>query len=120
MVKSTNEYNLKIQRNLSITVSGYVRKIRGVDTAVTEATQGASSRIGVCPRVIKLDTPGTGQIIPVRLYNISAKMIEIALKSNLCELQEVSVLRHLDIDQKNKNPDNIHVQQHTAEFTNKT
>ena len=117
VVKSTNKYNLKIQPNESITVSGYVRKISGVDTAVTEATQGASSRIGVCPRVIKLDTPGTGQRIPVRLYNISAKMIEIAPKSNLCELQEVNVLRPLDLDQKNKTPDNIHVQQHTAEFT---
>ena len=69
---STNKYNLKIQQNESITVSGYIRKIRD-DTAVTEATQSTSSRIGVCPRVIKLDTPGTGQRIPVRQYNISAK-----------------------------------------------
>ena len=29
----------------------------------------------------------------------------------------MSVLRPLDIDQKNKTQDNIHVQQHTAEFT---
>ena len=36
VVKSTNKYNLKIQPNESITVSGCVRKIRGVDTAVTE------------------------------------------------------------------------------------
>ena len=57
-----------------------------------------------------------GQRIPIRLYNISAKMIEIVPKSNLCELQEASVLKPLDIDQKNKTQDNIHVQQHTAEF----
>ena len=43
-------------------------------------------------------------------------MIEIVPKSNLCELQEASVLKPLDIDQKNKTQDNIHVQQHTAEF----
>ena len=29
----------------------------------------------------------------------------------------MSVLRPLDIDQRNKTQDNIHVQQHTAEFT---
>ena len=117
VVKSTNKYNLKILPNESVTVSGYVRKMRGVDTAVTEATHGASSRIGVCAKVIKLDTPETGQRIPVQLYNISSKMIEIAPKSNHCELQEVSVLRPLDIDQKNKTKDNIHVQQHTTEFS---
>ena len=44
-------------------------------------------------------------------------MIEIAQKSKLCEFQEVTVLRPLDIDQKNKAQDNIHVQQHTTEFT---
>ena len=44
-------------------------------------------------------------------------MNEIAPKSNLCELQEVSALRPLDIDQKNKAQNNIHVRQHTAEFT---
>ena len=49
VVRSTNKYNLKIQPNESTTVSGYVRKIKGVDTAVTEVTHGASSRIGVCP-----------------------------------------------------------------------
>ena len=103
-------------QNESITVSGYVKKIRGVDTAVKEATQGASSGVGICPRIIKLDTPGIGQKIPVQLYN-SAKMIEIATQSNPCELQEVAVLRPLDIDQKNKAQDNIQVQQHTAEFT---
>ena len=52
VVKSSNKYSLKIQPNESITVSGYVRKITGNDTAVTEATQGASSWIGICPRVI--------------------------------------------------------------------
>ena len=44
-------------------------------------------------------------------------MIEIAPKSNFCEPQEVSALRPLDIDQKNKGQNNIHVLQHTAEFT---
>ena len=44
-------------------------------------------------------------------------MIEIVPKSNLCELQEVSVLRPLDTDQNNKTQDKIHVQQHSAEFT---
>ena len=52
VVKSTNKYNLKIQPNESITVSGYVRKVRGDDTAVTEVTQGTSSNIDVCLRVI--------------------------------------------------------------------
>ena len=44
-------------------------------------------------------------------------MIEIAPKSKYCELQEVSVLRPLDIDHKNKAQNNIHAQQNTAEFS---
>ena len=64
---------------------------------MTELTEGASSRLGVCPRVVKLDAVGKYQRVPVRLYNISATRVEIAPKSNLCELQEVKVLRQADL-----------------------
>ena len=43
-------------------------------------------------------------------------MNEIPPNSNLCELQEVCVLRPFDIDQNNKAQYNIHDEQHTAEF----
>ena len=77
--------------------SGLVRKSKDVEDVVTEPTEGASSRLGVCPRVVKLDAVGKYQRVPVRLYNISATRVEIAPKSNLCELQEVKVLRQADL-----------------------
>ena len=55
VVKSTNNRTIQIQPNETITVSGLVRKKKSVDLAVTEQTQGASSRIGVCPQVVSLD-----------------------------------------------------------------
>lgn len=52
---------------------GLVRKKRKVETAITENTETASSRIGVCPRVVALDKTGQNQLVSVRVFNISAK-----------------------------------------------
>ena len=40
---------------------------------------------------------GKNQRVPIRIYNVSAKEIEITPKTTLGELQEVKVLRHLEV-----------------------
>ncbi len=57
-VKATNKKAIEVKPFETITLTGFVRKSRNVDTAVTEATVGASTRIGVCPRLVSLTEPG--------------------------------------------------------------
>ena len=97
VVKSTNKKDIKIQPLQTVTVSGLVRKQKEVETAITENTEAASSRIGVCPRLVSLDQTGQNQRVSVRVFNISAKTITVQPKTPLCQLQEVKVLRHADI-----------------------
>ena len=54
IVKSTNKVTIKLKPN-ELTLSGMVRNCRQVVSAVTETARGVSSRIGLCPRVVKLD-----------------------------------------------------------------
>ena len=93
-VKSTNKVTVKLKPNESITLSGMVKNCRQVVSAMTENTNGASSRIGACLRVVRLDKDGKNQRVPVKIYR-STKEIEITPKTALCELQGVKVLRHL-------------------------
>ena len=83
VIRSTNKVNVKLQPNETITLSGMVKNCRQFESAVTETTQGASSRIGVCPRVVKLESVGKNQRVPIRIYNVSAKEIEITPKTTL-------------------------------------
>ena len=96
IVKSTNNFTIKLEPNETVTLSGLVRKGREVEEVVTEPTEGASSKLGVCPRVVKLDAVGKYQRVPVRLFNISASPVLIAPKTDLCELHEVKVMRSID------------------------
>ena len=68
---------IQVQPNETITVSGFVRKKISADSAVTEQTQRASSRIGVCPRGEK------SQRVSVRIFNMSAKVLINGAKSDL-------------------------------------
>ena len=86
----------------TVTISEFVRKCRNVETAVTEQTEGASSKIGVCPRVVSLDKVGNKQRIPVRIFNMSAKVTKIKPKAALCELHKVKLLRHVDFAEENE------------------
>ena len=99
VVKSTNNFDIIVQPMETITLSGLVRKKCSLEAAVTENTEGASIKLGVCPRVVSLRSPGKYQRVPVRLFNMSATAVTIKPNSNLCELQEVKVLRSADIDQ---------------------
>ena len=97
VIRSTNKVNIKLQPNETITLSGMVKNCRQFESAVTETTQGASSRIGVCPRIVKLESVGKNQRVPIRIYNVPAKEIGITPKTTLGELKEVKVLRHLEV-----------------------
>lgn len=70
-----------------------MRKTKDVESAITENTEAALSRLGVCPRVVALDKRGSYQQFPVRVFNISARIITISPQTTLYEQQEVNVLR---------------------------
>ena len=72
---STNKYDIQVQQNETITLSGLIRKKEDMEAAVTEGTEAALSRIGVCPRIVSLDSPGKYQRVPVRLHYMSAKIL---------------------------------------------
>ena len=91
-VKSTNK--IILQPLESKVVTGFVRKDGNVETALTEpAENGSTSRVMICPRVVNLNKPGKSARVPVRIFNISARVVTIPAKSNLCDLNEVHVLR---------------------------
>ena len=75
------------------TVSGFVRKQKEAESAITEQAENASSKIGVCPRVVAVNKAGRNARVPVKLFNMSAKVLTIPPRAVLCELQEVKVLR---------------------------
>ena len=97
------------------TITGFVRKIRDVASAVTESSgDGSTSRLQVCPRVVSLNKPGTSARVPVKVFNLSAKVVTIQPKATLCELQEVTVLRSADITQPSDNNTKVNVHQQNA------
>ena len=100
IVKSTIKVTIKLKPNDSITLSGMVRNCRQIVSAVTETAKGVSSRLGVCPRVVKLDPKGKNQRVPVKIFNVSAREVQIEPRTPLCELQEVQVLRNLEFASK--------------------
>ena len=50
-----------------------------------------------------METSGKNQRVPVKIYNVSAKPIEITPKTPLCELQEIEVLRNMDLGENVSN-----------------
>ena len=84
------------------TVVGLVRKGQNVESAITEQTEsGSLPKVAVCPRVARFDNPGKTSRVPVRLCNLSARVVTIPPKANLCNLQEVKVLRSPSVTKKN-------------------
>ena len=114
-VRSTNKTSFQIRPYETVTVSGFVRKQKESEAAVTEQSDKASSKIGVCPRVVRLNRQGKTARVPVKLYNMSAKVVTIAPRSVLCDLQEVKVLRSLIPGDDNKT---VLTNQQTAETDN--
>ncbi len=91
-VRSTKGRAIEVRPMETITINGFAGKTRDIAAAVTESTDGVSSRIGVCPRVVNMSNIR----IPAPIVNVSAKAVTIPPNSLLCEPQEVSILRPCD------------------------
>ena len=94
-VKSTNEREIEVQPFQTVTLSGLLRKNRDVETAIT----GQDWRL---PSNVTIDAACKTQRVPVRIFNISAKVMSIPPKATPCEMQEVKILRHFDIEKNEK------------------
>ena len=96
-VRSTNDCNMTLQPFKTKTISGIVRKPKDVEAVVTKGCSDVlSSAIGVCPRVVTLNKPGTTARLSLRIFNMSAKVVQVPKKAVLCDLHEVKVLRSVD------------------------
>ena len=100
-VKATNSYSLKIGPGEIKTLHDVVRKENDMDTAVPEHCHTAvtehidsslSGDLTICPRVFSLKSPGTTVRLPVRVYNLSTRVIEVPPKSLLCSLSSVKII----------------------------
>ena len=113
VVKTTNK--IVSQPLESKLITGFARKTRDVEAVVTEPVEDSiTSRILVLQRVVGFSKPGTSGRIPVRVCNISAKAVTIPVKSLICELNEVDVLRSADISSKPEKTSSVKVQQQPA------
>ena len=91
VVKTTRKVTL--QPNESRTVTGLLRKNKNSDAALTEPVEAGIPNVTVCPRIVRADKPGNIARVPVRLYNISARVVTIQPKSEICKLEGVTVLK---------------------------
>ena len=109
-VKATNK--VVLQPMEAKTITGFVRKVKDVASAVTETSQeGSSSRLQICPRVVTLNKPGTSARVPVKVFNLSAKVVTVQPKATLCELQEVTVLRSAELSKVSSKRSKVNIQQ---------
>ena len=96
-VKTTSKVCLKPWEVKDVT--GFVRKSRNCESAITESTEaGHFPNVTASPRIVTLSNPGKTSRVPVRLCNMSAKIVTLPPKSNICELQEVKLLRSLPLN----------------------
>ena len=101
MVKTTTK--LSLQSMETKTVTGFVRKSADIESAITEPIeQGNLTKVTVCPRVVTLNNPGKTSRVPVKIFNMSAKVVTIPPRANICELHEVKVLRSPEVVPKTK------------------
>ena len=83
-----------LQPNETRTISGLAQKSRDSASALTEPLEdGLTSKVSVCPRVVRTNRPGTTARIPVRVCNLSAKVVTIPAHSSVCNLTELKVLK---------------------------
>ena len=95
-VKTTSNVCLKPWEVKDVT--GFVGKSQNCESASTESTEaGHFPNVTASQRIVTLSNPGKTSKVPVRLCNMSAKIVTLPPKSNICELQEVKLLRSLSI-----------------------
>ena len=96
VVTTTKPITLKPMETRTIT--GFVRKTANMEAAITEPIQDNRSHSAlICPRVVTLSNPGRTARVPVRICNMSEKIMKIRPKADLCQLDEVKVLRHAEM-----------------------
>ena len=93
-VKSTNSFSVRIAPGEIKTLSGIVRRHnKDIDTSVTELTDTSlSGDLSLCPRVVSLKSSSATVRVPVRVCNLSARVVEIPPRSLLCSLSRIKVL----------------------------
>ena len=103
VVKLTNKLTLQPMEVKD--VHCFVRKASSVESAITEPLDSVTgTKVGVCPRIVSLDNPGKTSRVPVRIFNMSAKVMTLPAKTNVCQLQEVKVLRSETFDKVKNTP----------------
>ena len=89
-VKTTNNYGIRLSQCEIKTVHGIARNVGPIHTAITEHVDASlSGDLTVCPRVVELKQAGATTRIPVRVCNLSARVIKILPKSLLCSLNGI-------------------------------
>ena len=92
-VKTTSNYSIRIAPHEIKTIHGIARRTGEFDTAVTEHMDTSlPGDLTICPRVVSLKGPGNTVRVPVRVCNLSARVINIPPKSFLCSVNSVSVV----------------------------
>ena len=92
-VKTISNYGIRIGLGGLKPLQGLARKTGDTEAAVTEHTNGSlSGNLTVCPREVSLKGPGSTIRVPVRVCNLSAKIIEIPPKTVLCFFKSVDVV----------------------------
>jgi hypothetical protein len=106
LVKSINKRPIKVGPMSVLTVSGICKSKTVLETAVTECVDDTKGTLGVCPRVVSVKSPGINRI-PVRICNMTAKVVYLKPNSTICGLNEVKVMRHTDLGKADKYASNL-------------
>ena len=96
LVKSTNKRPIKVGPMSVLTVSGIYKSKIVLETAVSQCVDDTKGILGVCPRVVSVKSPGKNRI-PVRIFNMTTKVVYLKPKCIICGLNEVKVMRHTDL-----------------------
>ncbi len=91
----TTSNSISLGPNEVRTIHGIARSVEGVENAVTEHTDTSlSGGLAICPRVVSITSGsgGTAVRVPVRVCNLSAKVIHIPPRSLLCSMSSVKVV----------------------------
>ena len=92
-VKTTNNFTIRLQPGEVKNISGIARNTGQFTTAVTEHLDTSlSGDLTICPRLVEMKQSGATNRIPVRVCNLSARVIEIPPKSLLCSLNSAKVI----------------------------
>ena len=106
-VRTTNNFGLRIAPNEVKTIHGIARKTSEFDTALTQHMDTSlSADLAICPRVVSFKSTGSTVRVPVRVCNLSARVIEIPPRSLLCSLSSVSVVDSWTPDSSNESKSN--------------